>query len=64
MKVFIDHIVYGPTPEESRVVLSNGDELGGIEFATPHEISPNVFCRVSLIVRLGPDGYKIKKRPN
>lgn len=60
--VYIDHVIYGPTPEESRVVLSNGQWLAGIEFCAPHEISNDRECRLSLIVRFQQS--PTQKRPN
>lgn len=44
----ISRIEYGPTPEDTKAILSDGSELAGLISLTPHEVGPGNKCHVTL----------------
>lgn len=64
-RVYINRVEYGPRPMDSRVVLSDGRELSGIESVEPHKVDANniSLIRVNLTAILSPENT-VKENEN
>jgi hypothetical protein len=54
-KVYVERIEFGPTPKETRVFLTGGIQLMGVESLTPHEVSWDKLCKTNIVVVMGKD---------